>query len=159
MAEAAVEAGSTEGARAAMQEAAADLMGRLPAEQRDRAGAVVAQLSQALEQPVTRFTLGYDPGAALARIDAPVLALYGDTDGQIDAAAESAAMEGALRGRGTVRTLAGINHFFQEADTGELSEVAASEQTLAPEVLPAILEWVGRTTGSPRPTEGRRPSR
>jgi len=42
----------------------------------------------------------------------------------------------------TVRELAGLNHLFQTAGTGMLSEYATITETFAPSALALLADWV-----------------
>ncbi len=143
MAEAMLNAGERAQFDAAMREAARTA---LTDAQREALGgreeAVVNQLVQALGQPQARFSLEFDPRPALKDASIPVLALYGGKDRQIDAAGAEQAWRAALGGGATIETLPGLNHFFQEAETGAPSEYAAIEQTVAPQALQKIVDWL-----------------
>jgi len=76
----------------------------------------------------------------------PVLALFGDRDRQIDAAGAARAWREAP-GSVEVQVLAGLNHFFQQAETGAPSEYATIEQTIAPVALATIDDWLKQLTG------------
>jgi hypothetical protein len=41
----------------------------------------------------------------------------------------------------------GLNHLFQQATTGAVSEYATLEETLSPEVLDLIREWIASRFG------------
>jgi pimeloyl-ACP methyl ester carboxylesterase len=150
MAEAAIELDAGTDAEPALRRAAEELLAGLEAEQLaafgGREDAIVDQLVQALGQPQARFSLAFDPRPALQKTDVPVLALYGNKDRQIDAAGAARALHEALGERAEVETLAGLNHFFQHAETGAPSEYAGIEQTLAPEVLSRIIGWLNAVT-------------
>jgi pimeloyl-ACP methyl ester carboxylesterase len=146
MAEAAlgVEAGADAGP--AMRAAAEQSLAALEPEQRAAFGgqedAVVGQLVQAIGQPQAQFSLSFDPRPALKSAGIPVLALYGDKDRQIDAASAAQAWHQALEDHADVRILKGLNHFFQEADTGAATEYATIEQTISPTALEIIGGWL-----------------
>lgn len=150
MAEAALGVEADAEARPAMRVAADRLLAGLAPEQRAAFGgqedAVVDQLLQAIGQPQARFSLSYDPRPALASAGIPVLAIYGDKDRQIDAAGEAGAWRAALGDHVDVRILAGLNHFFQEADTGSRSEYAKIEQTISPSTMETIIDWLQSNT-------------
>ena len=38
----------------------------------------------------------------------------------------------------------GLNHLFQSCQTGSLAEYESIEQTMAPEVLELIADWIGK---------------
>jgi len=150
MAEAALGVDAGADARPAMRAAAEQSLAGLEAEQRAAFGgqedAVVGQLVQAIGQPQALFSLGFDPRPALTSAGIPVLALYGDKDRQIDAAGEAQAWRAALGDHVEVRTLAGLNHFFQETDTGAPTEYATIEQTISPTTLEIIADWLQSNT-------------
>ncbi len=97
-----------------------------------------------------RYLLKQNPGAVLAQIEVPVLALNGSLDVQIDAEQNLGAIADALaRNRdATVTRLPGLNHMFQHAITGSVGEYAEIEETIAVEVLDSVAGWVlERTEG------------
>lgn len=104
-------------------------------------GAVEAAMS-----PWMRHFLRLDPRPSLKRIKIPVLALNGDLDLQVDVDQNLSAIESALAAGGntqvTTRRLAGLNHLFQHAETGLVDEYARIEETMAPEVLDLIRDWI-----------------
>ncbi len=87
-----------------------------------------------------------DPREYLARVRCPVLALNGSRDTQVIAAQNLPAIESALKNGGnrfvTVRELPGLNHLFQTATTGSPAEYPVITQTIAPEVLLAMGDWI-----------------
>ena len=59
-------------------------------------------------------------------------------------------IEAALRAadvRADVAALEGLNHLLQRADTGMVSEYAGIEETMDPEALRRIGDWVVATVG------------
>jgi pimeloyl-ACP methyl ester carboxylesterase len=98
-----------------------------------------------------RFVLNYDPGPTLGRVTCPVLALYGSLDLQVPAALNAPEMERLLAGNANhqVTTLPDLNHMFQKATTGSPLEYSQIEETVAPEVLKLVGEWM-QGTGQPR---------
>ncbi len=139
-----LEAGAKAGP--AMRAAAEQWLAGLDAQQLAAFGgnehAIVDQLVQAIGQPQSQFTLGFDPRPALRSADIPVLALYGAKDGQIDAPGAADTWRTALGSRGEVTILAELNHFFQEAETGLPAEYATIEQTISPAALSTIEQWL-----------------
>ncbi|MBZ5581331.1 MAG: alpha/beta fold hydrolase [Acidobacteriia bacterium] len=96
-----------------------------------------------------RFVLDFDPGPALARIQCPVLALYGGLDLQVPADLDAPAMEKALAANPNhkVLTLSRLNHMFQTAATGSPLEYSQIEETVAPLALKAVGDWMASTAG------------
>jgi uncharacterized protein len=52
-------------------------------------------------------------------------------------------------GKTSVQMLPGLNHLFQHAETGLPSEYALIEETMAPEVLSLIADWIQGVAPSP----------
>ena len=75
-----------------------------------------------------------------------VLALAGAKDQQVAPDTNQAAIARALNADEnpdvTVRTLDGLNHLFQHAETGLPAEYAQIEETFAPEALEMIGDWI-----------------
>lgn len=91
-----------------------------------------------------RFFLTYDPLPALRKVRCPVLVLAGSKDLQVPPAENLPRLRQALAANpaATVEELPGLNHLFQTAKTGALSEYAASEQTLSPVMLDTVTRWI-----------------
>ena len=86
----------------------------------------------------------YDPKDDIAQTHCPVLALNGSLDQQVLADKHLAIIEQSLP-TGTPRQalkLEGLNHLFQHATTGAVSEYYQINETIAPEVLELIAEWI-----------------
>ena len=102
------------------------------------------QFVTAFTDPWMRFFLAYDPAPALEDLDIPVLALIGSLDVQVSAEENIPALEAALAGNGdaTVSDLEGLNHLFQNAETGAVSEYTRIEETFSPEAIDLITTWI-----------------
>lgn len=111
-------------------------------------GAYVFNLVSQLVNPWMRFFLTYDPAPALEKVTCPILALNGEKDLQVPAAANLEAIRSALnRGKNndiTLIALPGVNHLFQECTTGAPSEYGEIQQTFSPEVLRILTEWINK---------------
>ncbi len=110
-------------------------------------------IDKGLEQllsPWFRFFLTYDPKDALMKVKCPVLALNGSLDLQVAPKENLAAIENALKEGGnknyTVKELPGLNHLFQAAKTGNVSEYAQLEETISPQALKIITDWILKQT-------------
>lgn len=99
-----------------------------------------------LTSPWQQFFLACDPATDLAKVTIPVLSLNGSNDVQVPAAANQAGIKRALeKGRNTryvIKELPGLNHMFQESQTGAMSEYPLLEQTLSPVALNEIVGWI-----------------
>jgi len=109
-----------------------------------------------LQTPWYGYFLTYDPRTALRRVSVPVLALNGTLDLQVLHDQNLPEIESALREAGnrdvTIRLFEGLNHLFQTARTGSPLEYANIEETIAPEVLDTIREWILERFGYRIPT-------
>jgi len=93
-----------------------------------------------------KFFIAYDPTDALRQVRCPVLGLIGEKDVQVPPKENLPPIETALREGGntnfTVKELEGLNHLFQTAGTGGISEYGKIEETMAPVALETITEWI-----------------
>jgi uncharacterized protein len=109
--------------------------------------ALIEQALAAYLSPWAQFAFRYHPAPALRRVRVPVLALNGSLDTQVDGAANLDAIAAALSAGGNDRVvtalLPGLNHYFQTAATGALSEYALIAETFAPLALRRIDDWIG----------------
>jgi dienelactone hydrolase len=88
--------------------------------------------------------LRYDPVPTLRQVRVPVLAINGSLDLQVEPRANLAGMKAALTDDAdvTIAELPGLNHLFQDAKTGSPNEYGEIEETIAPQALKAIGDWV-----------------
>ncbi len=111
----------------------------------DPAVAIEQQIDRLLT-PWFRFFVLYDPRPALMALRVPVLALNGTLDLQVDVDQNLPAIEAALTAAGnpdwTARRMEGLNHLFQHTTTGSPLEYGRIEETLAPEVLELVGDWI-----------------
>ena len=116
----------------------------VPAAQQDETQ-VQAAVNQVLN-PWMRYFLSFDPRPALETIRVPVLALNGELDVQVDVEQNLTAIAAALEKGGnrnvTVHRLPKHNHLFQRAKTGLVNEYVTIDETISPEVLDLIRDWV-----------------
>jgi pimeloyl-ACP methyl ester carboxylesterase len=104
----------------------------------------IDQMVTAFTDPWMRYFLAYDPAPALAQLTIPVLAMIGTLDLQASSAENLPALEAALSSNpdATVMELDGLNHLFQTATTGAVSEYGLIEETMAPVVPETIASWI-----------------
>jgi alpha/beta superfamily hydrolase len=104
-----------------------------------------------LDEPWMRYFLAYDPAPALRALRVPALALFGEKDLQVTPDQNEAPMREALAASASpdwaVETLPGLNHLFQTAETGAISEYVRIEETMSPAVLDRVAGWILRVTG------------
>jgi pimeloyl-ACP methyl ester carboxylesterase len=99
-----------------------------------------------LSSPWMRHFLSYDPAPTLRRVRVPVLAINGLIDLQVPARQNLPAIEAALKAGGNANAkiveLRDLNHLLQKATTGSPAEYGVIEQTIDPQALAVIGEWV-----------------
>ena len=99
-----------------------------------------------------RALLNHDPADWLPRVNQPVLALQGSLDLQIVPEANVAGLETLLEDHedAQIMVLEGRNHMFQHAQTGLIAEYAQIEQTMDPELMQIIADWINARFGAER---------
>lgn len=102
--------------------------------------AVVAQI----QMPYMRHFLSLDVRPVLGNIICPVLALNGSKDNQVYHTNNLAAIRNGLPANPTnrIESIEDLNHLFQHCDTGAVSEYRIIEETIDPEVLETIIQWI-----------------
>jgi pimeloyl-ACP methyl ester carboxylesterase len=127
--------------RGVMEAAAADVP---PGFEQSVSDAAIEETVAAFTDPWMRYFLAYRPQPALEALAMPVLALIGDLDLQVSAELNIPALEAALAGNSdaTVTELDGLNHLFQTATTGAVSEYGQIEETFAPEAMELVSDWI-----------------
>jgi len=113
-------------------------------------GEVLERLIQSnvdnLFTPWFQFFIRYDPRDALRKVTVPVLVLNGTLDLQVVESQNLPAVQAALAEAGnthvTALAMPDLNHMFQHAKTGAVSEYATIDETVAPEVLETIDQWI-----------------
>lgn len=96
--------------------------------------------------PWFRYFLGMDPTGYLTKTTCPVLALNGTLDMQVNSVANLAGINNSLKKAGNKNhqevAMPGLNHLFQKAKTGGVSEYGSLEETVNPEVLKKVTDWI-----------------
>tara|TARA_B100001123_G_scaffold82302_1_gene93846 strand:- start:918 stop:2390 length:1473 start_codon:yes stop_codon:yes gene_type:complete len=96
--------------------------------------------------PWFRFFLHYDPRHVLEQLSVPVLAIFGEKDLQVPHELNVPEIEAAFqRGNNedaTVRVLPGLNHLFQQAESGAPSEYQQIEETFNQSALELVSSWI-----------------
>lgn len=87
-----------------------------------------------------------NPATYLEKIQVPVLALFAGKDLQVAAEPNAKALEAALAKAGNenveIHTFPDLNHLFQHSETGAPDEYGEIEETVAPEVLERVGDWI-----------------
>jgi len=91
------------------------------------------------------------PTEIYQKLTCPVLSLNGTNDIHVPARINQAAIRQALLVGGNkdfkILEMGGLNHFFQECETGSEKEALAIAQTISPKVLEIITEWILQHSG------------
>ena len=113
---------------------------------------------KAASSPWFRDFLTYDP-PTLTKLTCPVLVLNGERDLQVPAAQNLPAIQKALEaGRNKnfeIVELPGLNHLFQDAKSGAVSEYAEIEETMSPAAMDRVSSWVLKQMGEAGKTASR----
>ena len=99
-----------------------------------------------MASPWMYYFLKYDPTDAIVKTNCPALLLNGSKDLQVLASQNLPAYEKIIAEHGktnlTLREMPDLNHLFQHCETGSPTEYVEIEETISPEVLEAIVEFV-----------------
>lgn len=95
--------------------------------------------------PEIQSLLTYNPTEALAKISCPVLALNGAKDLQVGADRNLSRIRSLVKAPVTLRKFENLNHLFQNCKTGLPNEYGQIEETLSPDVLLEIKNWITTT--------------
>jgi hypothetical protein len=99
-----------------------------------------------LVSPWMYYFLKYDPTEAIIKVKCPALLLNGSKDLQVLASQNFPAYEKIIAEHGKtnliLREMPDLNHLFQHCETGSPNEYVTIDETISPEVLEAIVEFV-----------------
>jgi hypothetical protein len=102
-------------------------------------GKVVRQMKK--QKPWGPYFLALDPSEAISATRCPVLALNGEKDMQVIPKYNLDKIRALLPSADT-RLYPDLNHLFQHCGTGLSIEYATIEETISPEVLGEMVEWI-----------------
>ena len=94
--------------------------------------------------PWIRWFIDYDPSADIRQTRCPVFALNGDRDCQVISSQNLTAIKQLLpkSKKNRIKEYPALNHLFQHCTTGLVNEYAQIEETISPEVLSDIAQWI-----------------
>lgn len=112
----------------------------LPAELKHNLSSALRQLST----PSMQYFLTLDMRDRLSEIHCPVLALNGKRDTQVSYESNLNALSNGLPSNALNKVMAldELNHLFQHCATGAVNEYGTIQETISPEVLKIISQWV-----------------
>ena len=100
--------------------------------------------------PWYRYFIMFDPAPVLKNVKVPVLALNGELDLQVPAKENLELIGAALKAGGnqdvTLKAFPKLNHLFQTSQTGLPAEYGQIDETMSPEVLKVISDWILQRT-------------
>ena len=135
-----------------IRESVSKITAEMTDEQRKASGieaAVNAQIKMVLT-PWFRYFLTYDPKPALMKVRCPVLAINGEKDLQVPPDENLKVIEQTLAAAKNpdykVMKLLGLNHLFQTCKTGALSEYGTIQETISPNALDTMSDWILKHT-------------
>ena len=101
---------------------------------------------QALQSPWMDWFVDYDPTKDIAAVKCPVMAINGDKDCQVISSLNLPSIKQLLQKNKhhLIKEYPSLNHLFQHCQTGLPAEYGNIEETISPEVLTDITEWINR---------------
>ena len=110
---------------------------------------VRAEIGQQIKSPWLRFFLEHEPMAVLVQVKCPVLAMNGTLDLQVPSRENLSVIEEVMINASrdiTIVELEGLNHLFQPAETGAISEYTTIELTFDENALRIMKDWIIKVT-------------
>jgi len=109
------------------------------------------QITAAVNQftnPWFQYFLRFDPDTYLSKTKVLVLAINGTLDVQVTAKENlegiSQSLTKAKNKKFETKEFEGLNHLFQTAKTGSVNEYGEIEETIAPQVLEKLVDWINK---------------
>ena len=102
------------------------------------------QLQSVQQIPWVRWFIDYDPSDDIRKTRCPVFALNGDHDCQVISSLNLQAIKRLLpsSSKHLIKEYPQLNHLFQHCATGLPAEYGQIEETISPEVLMDIAQWI-----------------
>lgn len=101
-----------------------------------------------LKMPWYTYFLNYDPGPSWLLLRCPTIAIWGENDVQVLPGLNGTAIQKMVeRNPGLEASLVvmpGINHMMQACETGLPEEYDEIEETISPDVLDVLRQWLSR---------------
>jgi len=122
-----------------------------------------SELDKVVDQTMVQLTsaqmtefIRLDPRTALARLEAPTLAIWGSKDFQVVAEPNKASLDALVAEHALPvesRVYEGLNHLFQPAVTGLIDEYGAIDTTIDPKVIADLVAWIAQVSSRPAPAQ------
>ena len=96
------------------------------------------------ETPWVKWFIDYDPSDDIRRTHCPVFALNGERDCQVISSLNLTAIQRLLpkSKQNLIKEYPALNHLFQHSTMGLVAEYGQIEETISPEVLSDIAQWI-----------------
>ena len=96
------------------------------------------------QMPWIQWFIDYDPSDDIRKTRCPVFALNGDRDCQVISSLNLTAIQRLLPAskKNLTKEYPGLNHLFQHCTTGLPTEYGQIEETISPEVLQDMAQWI-----------------
>lgn len=94
--------------------------------------------------PWMQYFMKYDPSVDIRKIKCPIFALNGNKDLQVKSSSNLSSIKSNAP-HAVVKEYENLNHLFQTCNTGLPSEYGNIEETIAPQVLKDISDWINQT--------------
>ena len=106
----------------------------------------IRQTAAAMKTPWMDWFIDYDPSSDIRNTRCPVFALNGDHDCQVIASQNLTAIKQLLKPskKNLFKEYPTLNHLFQHSTTGLPDEYNQIEETISPEVLSDIVQWINK---------------
>lgn len=108
--------------------------------------ALKSNLQTIMSQPLVPYLstlLSIDMSKSLSKIKCPVLTINGKLDLQVDHTYNLGVLENGLTNcKHKIVAFDGLNHLFQHCKTGSPNEYSEIEETISPEVLDVMTDWI-----------------
>lgn len=116
----------------------------LPQQLTDNLKAIIGRRTPWIDHFIT-----YDPSIAIRALSVPVFAANGTLDVQVDSEQNLGALYRLLppNPASLIKEYPGLNHLMQEARTGMPNEYSEIEQTLSPQLIKDIIDWIQSSVG------------
>ncbi|MCP4758286.1 MAG: alpha/beta fold hydrolase [Planctomycetes bacterium] len=106
----------------------------------------IQQALSLLNTPWMKAFAKHDPAITLKEVSCPVLAINGQLDLQVPHEQNLPTIAAALKSGGntdvTIHAFPNLNHLFQHSETGLVSEYGQIEETISPDVLDLLSQWI-----------------
>lgn len=120
--------------------------GMTPEEENAEIEKLAENQAKLVDNPWYMYFIKFKPDDYLSKIKVPVLALNGSLDLQVSAKENLAGIRKSLteaeNKKFEILEFPGMNHLFQTAKSGAISEYGEIEETISPKVLEKISSWI-----------------